>query len=116
MTDFKLRQEDIDHGHVRDNFNILQQAVDLSEHGRRRVDEAMRATVAHVEERQGLTQGMRSKDIGIALSFLDNRYEGRHDLKPLEREVIEKSFNSHFHIKDAPVGHTMNKKRRHKPK
>lgn len=102
MTDFKLRPEDFDRAHVHEKFSSLQHAGDLSEHSRIRVDEAMRAAVTHVEKKEGLTQGMRSKDIGTALNFLDNHYEGRHDLKPHEREVIEKSLKSHFHIKDTP--------------
>ena len=101
MNDRKLTQSDFERGPARERISHLQHVADLSEHSRIRVDEAMRAAVAHVEKEKGLTQGMRSKDVDTALNFLDTHYEGRHDLRPQEREVIEKSFKSHFHINDA---------------
>jgi hypothetical protein len=58
----------------------------------------MKAAVAHVEKTRGLQYGMQGQHVDMALSFLDKHYESRHDLKPKERAVIEKSFKSHFNI------------------
>ena len=58
----------------------------------------MKAAVAHIEKTQGLQYGMQAQHVDRALDFLSNHYEGRHDLKPKERELIEKSLKSHFGI------------------
>jgi len=62
----------------------------------------MKAAVAHVEQKRGLQYGMQGQHVDMALDFLDKHYEGRHDLTPKEREVIEKSFKTHFEVKKPP--------------
>ena len=102
MTGRKLRQTDFDRPLVRESFGHLRNAANLSSQGKMRVAEAMKAAVAHVEKKRGLQHGMQGQHVGMALDFLGRHYEGRHDLEPKEREIIEKSFKSHFNIKDTP--------------
>lgn len=78
----------------------MQHLAGLSEQARGRVDDAMRAAVAHVEEKRGLQYGMQGQHVDVALNFLNKHYEGRRDLKPKERELIERTFKTHFNIKD----------------
>lgn len=83
-------------------FTHLQHVADLSPQGKERVNEAMLAALSHVEKRENLHLGMESKHLDEALHFLNTHYEGRHDLKPKERQVIEQSFKNHFGIKEPP--------------
>jgi hypothetical protein len=96
MNDRTLSEKDIERGPVREKLSHLQHIDNIEGQARERVDEAMKAAVAHVEKTQGLQYGMQGKHIDKALDFLDKHYEGRHDLKPAERDFIEKSFNSYF--------------------
>lgn len=98
MEDRKLRSADFERSLVSEKFRRLQHEAGLSEQGKGRVDEAMRAAVAHVEKERSLQYGMQAQHIDRALTFLDKHYEGRHDLLPKERELIERSFNSHFGV------------------
>jgi len=100
MENRKLTQRDFEHGPARETFSHLQHLAGLSEQGRGRIDEAMKAAVAHVEKTRGLQYGMQGQHVDMALNFLDKQYEGRHDLKPRERELVEESFKKHFNIKD----------------
>lgn len=104
MDNRKLTQADFERGPARERFAHLQHIAGLNENSRGRVDEAMRAAVAHVEKTHGLQFGMQGKQthIDTALHFLDKTYENRRDLKPKERELIEHSLKSHFDIKDEP--------------
>lgn len=79
-------------------FIHLQNAAGLQEHGKARVDEAMKAAVAHVAKKYDLREGMRKHHIDEAVNYLEKHYEGRHDLKPTEREIIKESFNNHFGV------------------
>ncbi len=103
MEDRKLTQAHFERGPARERFIHLQHAAGLSTQSRGRVDEAMRAALAHVEKTHNLQYGMQGHHVDRALDFLDKHYEGRHDLKPREREVIEQSFKTHFGIKEPPV-------------
>lgn len=89
MEDRKLTQAHFEHGPARERFIHLQNAAGLSAQSKGRVDEAMRAAVAHVEKKHDLQYGMQSHHVDKALDFLHRHYEGRHDLKSKEREVIE---------------------------
>lgn len=102
MENRKLTQAHLAGGLAHERFSHLQHLAGLSEQSRTRVNEAMQAAVAHVERKRDLQYGMQDKHVGMALSFLDKHYEGRHDLQPKEREIIEKSFKEHFDIKDTP--------------
>ena len=98
MNDRKLTQADFEHGLARERFTHLQNVADLSEQGKGRVDEAMKATVAHIEKTHNLQYGMQGHHVESALSYLNNHYEGRHNLRPNERVLIEKSLKGHFGI------------------
>jgi hypothetical protein len=101
-----MNYSNLTHGHLeggrpREIFTHLQNSAGLQEHGKARVDEAMKAAVAHVEKSEGLKLGMKGTHIGLAMKFLDTHYEGRRDLKPKELDVIERSFKSHFGITES---------------
>ncbi len=100
MDNRKLTQRDFEHGPARETFSHLQHLAGLSEQGRGRVDDAMKAAVAHVEKTRGLQYGMQSQHVDMALNFLDKHYAGRHDLKTKERELVKETFKRHFNIKD----------------
>ena len=100
MNDHKLTQADFENGPARERFNHLQHTAELSVQGRVRVDEAMKAAVAHIEKTHNLQYGMQGHHVESALSYVNNHYEGRHTLKPNERVVIEKSLKDHFNIKE----------------
>lgn len=96
MHNRKLTLGHLERGHSRKVFLHLQNAAGLQEHGRERVDEAMKATIAHVQKKRDLQFGMTEKHVDTALSFLKNHYEGRKLLKPKEREVIKHSLDLFF--------------------
>ncbi|MFA5997827.1 MAG: hypothetical protein WC814_00295 [Candidatus Paceibacterota bacterium] len=98
-----LTHEHLERGQPRELFTHLQNAAGLQEHGRARVDAALKAAIAHVEKKEDLKLGMKSHHIDMAMKFLDTHYEGRHDLKPKEREVIERSFKSHFGVTEPEL-------------
>ena len=103
MTERTLRSVDLEQRRlVREDFGHLQHVANLSEQSKVRVGEALKAAIAHVEKKHDLQYGMREHHIDEALHFLDTHYEGRHDLKSKEREIVEKSFNSHFKVKETP--------------
>ena len=100
MYNRKLTQSSFGDRRVSERFSRLQHSAELSSQGRSRVEEAMKAAVAHVEKKQGLQYGMQGQHLDMAMDYLDKHYEGRHDLLPKERKVIEDSFKSHFEIKE----------------
>ncbi len=102
MNNRKLTQVSLEHGPARERFTHLQHLAGLNEQGRARVNEATKAAVSHVERKRDLQYGMQDKHVDMALDFLDNHYEGRHDLKPKERKVIEESLKDLLKIKDVP--------------
>ena len=85
---------------VSERFSHVQHSAELSSKGKVRVTEAMKAAVDHVVNKRGLQYGMQGQHVGMALDFLKKDYTGRHDLTPKELEVIKKSFDTHFEIKE----------------
>ncbi|MBI4065605.1 hypothetical protein HY412_00220 [Candidatus Kaiserbacteria bacterium] len=98
MNYSNLTHEHLERGRPREMFTHLQNTHGLQEHGKARVDEAMKAAVAHVAKKYDLREGMKEHHIGEAMNYLEKHYEGRHDLKPKELEVINKSFIGHFGV------------------
>jgi hypothetical protein len=99
MSDRKLTRENLERGPARERFNHLQHVAGLNEQSKRRVDEALKAALEHVEKKEDLRYGMQGRHVGMALDFLDTRYDGRHKLEDKERKTIETSLKDHFGIK-----------------
>ena len=96
MNYSNLTHEHLERGQSREMFTHLQNTHGLQEHGKARVDEAMKAAVAHVAKKYDLREGMKEHHIDEAMNYLEKHYKGRHELKPKEREVIKESFIGHF--------------------
>ena len=99
MSDRKLTKENLERGPARERFNHLQHVAGLSEQGKGRVDEALKAALEHVEKKRDLSHGMQGQHVGMALDFLDKHYDGRHKLETKERESIETLLKDRFGIK-----------------
>lgn len=102
MNDRKLTKENLERGSARERFSHLQHVAGLSEQGKGRVDEALKAALEHVEKKKDLRYGMQGQHVGMALDFLDKQYDGRHKLEDKERKIIETSLKDHFGIKPEP--------------
>lgn len=94
----KLTHEHFARGQSHETFSKLQRG--LSDQGRIRVSEAMKAAVTRITTKHELQYGMTPKHVDEALQYLHKDYEGRSDLLPKEREAIEQSFKAHFGIKE----------------
>lgn len=70
----------------------------LSDQGRERVLEAMKAATEHVVHKNDLRLGVGGKHLETMEHFLDHDYHGRNDLKPKERDFIRNSFATHYGI------------------
>lgn len=99
MNDRKLTRENLAHGSVHEKFSHLQHVAGLGEQSKKRVDDALKAALEHVERKEDLSYGMQSRHVGMALDFLEKHYDDRHKLEDKERKVIEMSLNEHFGIK-----------------
>ena len=99
MHNRKLTVEHLGRGKSREMFIHLQNTAGLQEHGKARVDDAMKAAIAHVQKKHGLRLGMTDKHIDMALGYLKNHYEGRKLLKTKEKEVIKHSLDMFFNRK-----------------
>lgn len=102
MNHSHLTFKHLERGESRKMFTRLQHSAGLQEHGKARVDEAMKAAIAHVTKKYDLHEGMRKHHIDEAMNYLEKHYEGRHDLKPNEREIIKESFSDHFDVEESP--------------
>ena len=96
MHNRKLTLERLEHGHSRKAFLHLQNIAGLQEHGKGRVDDAMKAAIAHVQKKRNLQLGITDKHVDMALGYLKNHYEGRKLLKAKEKEVIQHSLDMFF--------------------
>lgn len=96
MNDLKITPHSFDHGSFHDALNHQMHRAEISEQGRDRVNDAMKAAIAHVAHKEDLRNGVGGHHVDEALHFMDTFYEGRHDLQPKERELIESTFRTHF--------------------
>ncbi|MDO8593385.1 MAG: hypothetical protein Q7R59_00605 [bacterium] len=93
----KLTEHHFERPDVLRRFEHLQRSAGLQEHGRERVNEALKAAVTHITQKHGLS-GMHSGHIEEAVDYLFSpKYKGYTQFKPEEKKVIEQSFRSHFH-------------------
>lgn len=93
----KLTEHHFERPNVLRQFERLQKSAGLQEHGKERVNEALRAAVTHITQKHSLS-GMHSEHIEEAVHYLFSpKYKGYTQFKPKEKEVIEQSLRAHFH-------------------
>lgn len=92
----KLTEQHFERPDVLRRFERLQKSAGLQEHGKERVNEALKAAVTHISNKYELS-GMHSGHIDEALSYLFSpKYKGYTQFKPKEKEIIEQSLRAHF--------------------
>lgn len=93
----KFTHEHLGRADVLRQLTHLQNSAGLQEHGKERVNDALKAAVSHITQKHALS-GMHATHIDEALDYLFSpQYKGYTQFKPKEKEVIEQSLRAHFH-------------------